>query len=163
MLRITPSSFFMLFNSGSQEDLLDMSSIPIGTLCPKFVDPIPLAMFPDVRRGCLLWQRSEGSLWDLGVAVLPAARVLALSAGCASKKVSFPTAADRLLRGCLPLGVFIVDLVASCFVGDVREEVVRLVTPPKLRDEQFPETGLAPDDFAGFAVRHYLKIEIRAR
>ncbi len=34
MLRITPASFFMLFNFGQQADLLDLTSIPIGTLCP---------------------------------------------------------------------------------------------------------------------------------
>lgn len=162
MLRITPASFFMLFNSGSQEDLLDMTSIPIGTLCPVDEGETPPEERRTIGRNCPYWGRSSGGLWDLGVAVLPAARVLALSAGCTSKGLSFPQAADRVLRGCLPLGVFMVDLFASCFVGDVREEVVRLVTPPALRDEQPPVTGLRPD-FAGFAVRHYLTIEVTAR
>ncbi len=106
---------------------------------------------------------SEGSIWDLGVAVLPAARVLALSAGCGRKRLPFPIHATRILPGCLPLGVFMVDFFASCFVGDVREEVVRLVTPPYLREEQLPITGLHRPEFEGFAVRHYLKVEISAQ
>lgn len=163
MLRITPASFFMLFNSGSQEDLLDMTSMPIGTLCPMDEGQIPPEKRRSIGRSCSYWGRSAGGLWDLGVAVLPAARVLALSAGSASKGRSFPNTADRVLPGCLPLGVFMVDLFASCFVGDVREEVVRLVTPPALRDEPLPVTGVVRPDFAGFAVRHYLKMEITAR
>ncbi|HFD86442.1 MAG TPA: hypothetical protein ENJ35_02070 [Gammaproteobacteria bacterium] len=140
-----------------------MTSIPVGTLCPMDDGQIPADKRRYIGHNCPYWARSAGSLWDLGVAVLPAARVLSLSAGCAAKGRAFPTGADRLLPGCLPLGVFMVDSFASCFVGDVREEVVRLVTPPTLREEQLPVTGLLRPDFAGFAVRHYLKVEISAR
>lgn len=163
MLRITPASFFLLFNSGQQHDLLNLTSIPIGMVCPVTDGFIPLDKRESIGTNCPAWMRSDGGLWDLGVAVLPAARVLSLSAGCEQHRRLFPIDAKRLLPGCLPLGVFMVDIFASCFVGDVREEVVRLVTPPELRDEQSPITGLPRAEFEGFAVRHYLKVEITAR
>ena len=58
---------------------------------------------------------------------------------------------------------FIIDLFALCFVGDPREEVVRLVTPPSLRDRLVGTGGLPADPFRGFAVRHFWKIEHSAR
>ena len=158
MLRITPASFFMLFNAGSQEELLNMTSIPMGTVCPRSASPIEAGKRGRIGSSCPYWEHSDGSIWDLGVAILPAARVLALSAGKRGK--TLPVNASRILKGCLPLGVFMVDLFASCFVGDAREEVVRLVTPANVRDEQLPITGLQRPDFEGFAVRHYLKVEI---
>ena len=140
-----------------------MTSISVGTVCPMNDGHIGLEKSSSIGRNCPIWAGSAGGMWDLGVAVLPAACVLAFSAGCASKGRSFPNDAQRLLSGCLPLRVFMVDVFASCFVGDVREELVRIVTPPALREEQLPVTGLLRPDFAGFVVRHYLKVEIAAR
>lgn len=97
----------------------------------------------------------------MGIAVLPAACVLSLSASAAAAGTRLTTDASRMLRGCIPFGVFTVDFFAFCFVGDPREEVVRLVTPPRLREEMFPVTGLpARTGFEGFAIRHYIDIEV---
>jgi hypothetical protein len=100
-------------------------------------------------------------MWDMGIAVLPAARVLSISAAAAISGNQMPIDAQRILRGCIPFGVFVVDFIAACFVGDMREEVVRLVTPSRLRDELFPRTGLVGStEFEGFAVRHIIDVEI---
>lgn len=164
MLGITPASFFLLFNHGQQSDLLNYSLLPLGILCPHDDGgPIPESKRERIGDACPYWQRSDGGLWDLGIAVLPATRVLASSVGSAASGKPFPVDAARILRGCLPLGVFIVDLFASCFVGDPREEVVRIVTPPRLRDSLVGTAGLPADPFRGFAVRHYLSIELAAR
>lgn len=65
------------------------------------------------------------------------------------------------LKGAIPLGVFMVDLVAACVVGDPREEVVRLATPPKLREAAVGTSGLpAADPYEGFAVRRYLTVTV---
>jgi hypothetical protein len=161
MLRVTPASFFMLFNSGSQRDLLNLTSIPVGTICPMDgSSSIATEKRARIGSSCPVWEASAGSIWDLGIAIIPAARVLALSAAAKSRGALFPTSVDIILRGGLPFGVFMVDLFASCFVGDVREEVVRIVTPPKLRDSMFPLTGLTDNEFDGFAIRNYIDIEI---
>jgi hypothetical protein len=159
MLRITPASFFMLFNFGSQEELLNYTSIPIGMMCPLDENaPISPEKRSAIGSNCPIWAKSAGSIWDLGIAMLPATRVLFLSAGSVIKNTVLPIQARKILRGALPLGVFMVDLFASCFVGDPRQEIVRLVTPPKLRNEYFPVTGLHRTDFRWFAVRHYIDV-----
>jgi hypothetical protein len=163
MLRITPASFFMLYNFGNQRALLDLSSIPVGTICP--VDssaPIDSVKRSKIGSSCPIWRDSRAGIWDMGIAMLPAARDLALSAGASIRQSNFPIDAATILRGCLPLGVFIVDLFASCYVGDVREEVVRLVTAPEQRDLNIQTTGLTTNEFQGFAVRHYIDIAISA-
>lgn len=161
MLRITPASFFMLFNYGEQRDLLDMSSIPAGTICPMDGgDFIPSSKRNRIGASCPVWHDSKGSIWDMGIAMLPASRVLAMSSTSASQKTNLPVDARTILRGCLPLGVFIADIVGSCLVGDVREEVVRIVTPPEQREQSFALTGLARTDFDDFAVRHYIDLAV---
>jgi hypothetical protein len=164
MLSITPASFFMLFNFGSQEELLNYTSIPVGMTCP--VDQ-GSAISPDKRSSigsnCPNWAKSNGSIWGAGITMLPATRVLFLSAKSKKEGAELPIQARKILRGSLPLGVFMVDLFASCFVGDPREDVVRLVTPPKLRDQYFPITGLQREAFRWFAVRHHIDISIESR
>lgn len=162
MLRLTPASFFVLFNFGSQIDLLDWASVPAGMLCPVDDRPfIPADKREQIGNACPHWARTEGSIWDLGISVLPASRVLSISAASRMASTPFPVEAPLILRGCLPLGMFIVDLLASCFVGDPREEVVRLVTAPRLRERFVSVTGLsAHPDFEGFAVRHYIDVTI---
>ena len=163
MLRITPASFFMLYNFGEQKTLLELSSIPVGTICPVENSALMDFARSNVGSSCPFWENSKGGIWDMGIAMLPAARVLALSAGATARKSKFPVDAATILRGCLPLGVFIVDLFASCYVGDVREEVVRLVTAPEQRELSLPTIGLATNDFQGFAVRHYIDIAISSQ
>ncbi len=48
--------------------------------------------------------------------------------------------------------------IGACFVGDVREEVVRIVTPPKLR--QPPTIPTALFAFDNYIVRHYINLTV---
>lgn len=161
MLRITPASFYMLFNYGEQRDLLNLSSIPAGTICPmEGGDFIPSSKRDRLGESCPVWADSKGSIWDMGIAMLPASRVLAMSSRAVSRKTKIPVDAKTILRGCLPLGVFIADIVGSCLVGDVREEVVRIVTPPEQREQAFALMGLNQTDFDDFAVRHYIDLVV---
>lgn len=161
MLRITPASFFMLFNYGEQSDLLNMSSIPVGTVCPiEGGDFISSPKRNRIGASCPVWKNSKGSIWDMGIAMLPASRVLAMSSRAASQRKNLPVDARTILRGCLPLGVFITDIVGSCLVGDVREEVVRIVTPPEQREQAFSLMGLTQTDPDNFAVRHYIDLVV---
>jgi hypothetical protein len=162
MLRVTPASFFMLYNFGDQQDLLAVAGIPTGMVCPgESGGPVPNPVRSQPGR-CVVWGGSSGTIWDMGIAVTPASRILALSASAAKRGVPMPIEADQILRGALPLGCFVTDLLASCFVGDVRAEVVRLVTPPAERDAAPASVGLPRDDFAGFAVRQYMDVTIAA-
>ena len=161
MLRITPASFYMLFNFGNQADLLNYASIPAGLVCP--IDggiTIPINKSTNIGSSCPVWSNSAGSIWDMGIAMLPATRILALSASASARKTNIPVDVTTILRGCLPLGVFVTDLLGACFVGDVREEVIRIVTPRVLRDQSFAVTGLTDTSFNGFGVRHYIDIVI---
>lgn len=160
MLRITPASFFMLFNFGEQRELLNLSSIPVGTVCPQDGEFIRSSKRIRIGDNCPLWAESIGSIWDMGIAMLPASRVLAMSSRAAMQKSKLPVDAKTILRGCLPLGVFMADMVGSCFVGDVREEVVRIVTPPEQREQAFALMGLTRTDFDDFAVRHYIDLVV---
>lgn len=158
MLRITPASFFMLFNSGPQSWLIDTSGVPAGTICPMD-GPIPHPKRGRLGSSCPYWANSHGGIWDMGIALIPASRVLALSAAASTAGAQFPIDAATVLQGALPFGVFMTDLLAGCFVGDVREAVVRLTTPPHRRRDA--ELGLGPDDpFRGFAIRRYLDINL---
>lgn len=160
MLRMTPASFYMLFNAGDQGTLLNYTSVPGGTLCPyDSFELIRSSKREEIGSNCPYWMRSSGSIWDLGVAILPASRVLALSAASQLSGSPIPVDASTILRGCLPFGVFMVDLFASCFVGDPRDSIVRLVTPPALRNN-YPAVGLTDSDFDDFAVRYYLDVSI---
>ncbi len=163
MLRITPASFFMLFNAGDQDHLLQYASVPDGMVCPVESDGrIPRNIRERGVHECSHWRDSAGSIWDMGVAIIPAARVLALSAKARiAGRSQIPVDAATILRGSLPLGVFVVDLFASCFVGDPRYDVVRLVTPPGKRIDNYPQIGLTLEDFDDFGVRDYIDIRIR--
>jgi hypothetical protein len=159
MLRITPASFFMLHNFGKQSDLLDWATVPTGTICPMneagLITPPKRA---NIGSSCPHWASSTGSIWDMGIAMLPAARVLALSTRAASRGVKLPHDVATILRGCLPLGVFVTDLLGACFVGDVREEVVRIVSPPKLRQPPTVPTALFALD--SYMVRHHIDLVV---
>jgi hypothetical protein len=158
MLRITPASFFMLYNFGAQADLLKMVQLPAGLICP--VDgAIPLGKNAGIPANCPFWADSEDGIWDLGIAIVPASRILALSAGSLQGGTPFPHDASTIMGCALPLGVFLVDLVASCFVGDVRKKVVRITTSPRKRAQLYQYTGLAPE-WDDFTIRHYIDISI---
>jgi hypothetical protein len=159
MLRITPASFFMLHNFGSQRDLLNWSSVPTSTLCPMDKEGT-IASLKRVRIAdqCPIWAVSTGGIWDMGISMLPATRVLALSTSAASRGAKLPHNVSIILRGCLPLGVFMADLLGACFVGDVREEVIRIVTPPKLR--QPPTIPTALFAFDNYMVRHHINLTV---
>lgn len=160
MLRITPASFFMLFNAGDQRTLVDYTLPPSGMLCPvEGFGPIPERFRNWRGRNCKYWAESDGSIWDMGICILPASHVLALSAAARISRTQIPVDGQTILRGCLPLGVFMVDLFASCFVGDPRDNVVRIVTAPELRSQN-PPMGLTDSDFDDFAVRHHINISI---
>jgi len=161
MLRVTPASFYLLYNCGSQSELIRMAMVPTGMLCPvKSFNGIPPAEAVELAAICPVWQQAAGTIWDLGVAALPASRVLAWSFAAKQRGLRMKTDAKTVLPGCLPLGVFIVDLFASCFVGDPRESVVRIVTPPAMRRPVEPEEGLESDEFDGFAVRYVMDVSI---
>jgi hypothetical protein len=159
MLRITPASFFMLHNFGKQEDLLNWSSVPIGTICPVEKSMmIPAPVLTNIGDQCSAWANSSGGIWDMGIAMLPATRVLALSTPASIRGAKIPYDVQTILRGCLPLGVFVADLLGACFVGDVREEVVRIVTPPNLRAPPIVPTALFAFDH--YAVRHHIDLVV---
>lgn len=122
MLKVSPASFFFLFNAGDPRDLLKMMG-------PGLTYPLwPLWDWADPG---LVWGTQY---FDPGVAVLPATRVLAMSKAAKESGVGFPTNASDLLPGSVPLGHFIASLFAPCFVGDVRTPVLQLATAPRLRD-----------------------------
>jgi len=161
MLRITPASFFMLHNFGTQQRLLNWASVPTGTICP--VDQsmtITTPMLTNIGDQCASWANSAGGIWDMGIAILPATRVLALSEKAQSQGAKLPHDAPTILRGCLPLGVFMTDLLGACFVGDVREEVIRMVTPPKLRQPPTAPSALFRLD--NYIVRRHISLNITA-
>lgn len=163
MLRVTPASFYLLYNGGTQEDLVDYCSVPVGMLCPPGGGrPIPDPKRRRLGTSCPFWSRSAGTVWDMGIAVLPASRLLSWSYTSQLSGRPVPIDAATVLRGCLPFGVFMVDLFASCFVGDPRESVVRIVTPPAIRDRAVPTLGLPDDEFEDFAVRNVLNITIES-
>ncbi len=112
MLRITPASFFMLHNFGSQRDLLNWASVPTGTVCPmKEEGVIASSKRVNIADQCPIWASSTGGIWDMGIAMLPATRVLALSTKAAGRGAKLPHDVSTILRGCLPLGVFVTDLL----------------------------------------------------
>lgn len=118
MLRITPASFFFLFNSGDRLELLGM----MRSAHPLF--------------GWRLEQRSWlQSYFDPGVTVLSAARVLAMAEGAKAERKRFPIGAAEVLAASVPLGEFIAGLFAPCLVGDVRQPLLQLATPPTRRGE----------------------------
>lgn len=134
MLEVTPASFFLLFNGGSEHELLELMAS--ATLLP-WDEPYLWFHHPRIHR----------DYFDPGVAVLPATRVLAMSEAAKASNGQMPVGARDVLAGSVPLGHFIAGLFAPCFVGDVRTPVLQLATPPSFRDEiggldaEVPELG----------------------
>lgn len=128
MLAVTPASFFLLFNG-----------VRLEIVASWIKTPACLYPFDEILSPWSLNWRFRNSIeqfrmWNPGVTVLPASRVYAESrvARIASKSLSVD--AEHWARASIPLGIFMADFFGSCFVGDVRESILRLVTPPKLRD-----------------------------
>jgi len=129
MLSVTPASFFLLFNGVPAETVARWIKPPAG-LYPFYREFGP---FPFPWRE--FWRYIElrdppFSLWNTGVMVLPASRVYAESRVCQHRGSLLPLEAEHWIAGSLPLGVFMADAFGSCFVGDVRDSVLRIVTPP---------------------------------
>ncbi|WP_325311353.1 hypothetical protein [Longimicrobium sp.] len=144
MLAITPASFFLLFNFGEQQSLADLA-------------------WGDFQRSAeWFWGRPwhdfeiGGAAFDLGVAIVPAARILGLSEGASMTNGKFPTEAATILAGASPLGVFMADLVCSCLVGDTRPMVRQLVTAPA----QHAINEGASGRFFDYHVNRYLHITV---
>lgn len=156
MLKLTPASFFLLFNSGDSRELLSLAGQPLIACCPAMCERLP----KDLPWPCDCLFQGNNSAFDMGIAVLPASRVYAASREAHEHGGKISTRIEDILPGSLPFGVFMVDLLASCFVGDVREDIVRLTTPPALRDAR--ATGLPNIDPRDFPIRHFLDIGIEA-
>jgi hypothetical protein len=142
MAAITPASFFLLFNSGSQRDLAQLA-------------------WGDAHRSAeWFWGRPwhdfemGTSAFDLGIAVIPAVKVVGLSQGSSS----FDSTADTILSGAVPFGIFMADLACSCLVGDTRSMVLRLVTAvPDRVSAEVEETGSSVFDYH---IRRYMHISV---
>lgn len=122
MLRVTPASFFLLYNYGDPADLVSLVFPPSGGRI--------LAYIPGGSGGF------RPSL-NCGMTMLPATQVSAV-ANALPPRTGFPAKAVDVLPGSLPMGYFMSQLFATCFVGDVRTSILRVVTPPRLRDRLFP-------------------------
>jgi len=134
ILKVSPASFFFLFNAGAPDDLLDMMrSMPL--VFPPWEPFYPHPIY-----------RHE-AYFDPGVTVLPAVRVRAMSKASKEAGVKLPIGARDVLAGSVPLGHFIATLFSPCFVGDVRKPIVQLAAPPTARgsvsglDAAVPELG----------------------
>lgn len=133
MLSVTPASFFLLFNGAPAETVARWIKPPAG-LYPFYREFGP---FPFPWRE--FWRYIELRdpplpRWNTGVMVLPASRVYAESRVCRQQGSLLPLDAEHWIAGSLLLGVFMADAFGSCFVGGVRASVLRIVTPPTLRD-----------------------------
>lgn len=157
MLSLTPASFFLLFNGLVGPDLPQWFTQPVqwNPFTSKFsiTGMSWLEFWSQAFKGDDPFQ-----MWNTGVAVLPASRVFAESRYQKTHNGLLPTDAKHWLPASLPFGVFMADLVGSCFVGDVREQVVRLVTPPKLRD--FANTGIPDFDPTRFPIRRLMDVRV---
>jgi len=146
MLSVTPASFFLLFNSGTQRELAELAW---GSLH---------------RSAEWFWGRpwhefeAGGSAFDLGIAVIPASRILGLSNGAGFlDQTRLPTDPSTILSGAVPFGIFMADMVCSCLVGDPRPMVVQLVTPPKDARAAADEVGAS---FFDFHIQRYMHIRL---
>ncbi|HEU4560641.1 MAG TPA: hypothetical protein VFS20_22505 [Longimicrobium sp.] len=144
MAEITPASFFLLFNSGSQRDLAK------------------LAWGDSQRSAEWFWGRPwhhfemGTAAFDLGIAVIPAAKVVGLSWGA----MSFDCTGRTILSGAVPFGIFMADLVCTCFVGDTRSMVLRLVTADRVRSPaEAEEPGTSVFDYQ---IRRYMHLSLVA-
>ncbi len=158
MLHITPASFFLLFNSGSQEELLKAAGAPLGSVCPFYCERLPKEQRTQWPCECITGNKTP--VFDMGIAVLPATRVYAASREAELRSGKISTRVADVLPGTLPFGIFMVDLLGSCFIGDIRDDVVQLVTPPKLRDPR--ATGLPTIPTRDFPIRYFLDMSVTA-
>lgn len=158
MLKMTPASFFLLFNG-----------LPIRTVGEWIKPPAvwwpyyeEFASFPYPWPGLWRWaelNEPNFGIWNTGIMVLPASRVFAESRVTKQQGGTLPTAARHWLRAALPFGVFMADMLGSCFVGDVRDDLITLVTPPNLRD--LTSTGVPDLEPTMVPVRRLMNIAIR--
>ena len=130
MLGVTPASFFLLFNGIPTVRALNWIRWPSAWWPLAHYGPFP--HFPS-RMSDAMATSPELALWNPGVLVLPATRVYAESRALKAEGKKLPVGARHWAQASIPLGVFMADMLGSCFVGDVREDVIRLVTPPSLR------------------------------
>jgi hypothetical protein len=154
MLTITPASMFMLYSFGRQEQLLELAGLSSNLVCPACRGRAP----SDLLIGNIRWEGLPA--WDMGISVIPASRILALSTYSKSlrKPKPMPIDAATILRGAVPLGVFMVDYLLSCFVGDPRFEVVSICTPPAKRAAAVGQITDSDPLFSRFSVRHFIDI-----
>jgi len=157
MLKITPASFFLLYNGVRAETIGRWIKPPA---CLSFVDE-RLGPFPFMFRE--FWQydpliEPPYSLWNTGVTVLPAARVYAESRVSRRESKALSVDAQHWARASIPIGIFMADMFGSCFVGDVRSSVLRLVTPPKLRDLNL--TGIEDEESSLLPVRRLMNVRV---
>ncbi len=147
MLSVTPASFFLLFNGIPARNLRQW----IGTAA-AFYPLDQLFPWPDLNR-------ATRAIWDPGIMVLPASRVLAESRVCRQNKTRLPIDAVHWISGSIPLGIFMADVFGSCFVGDVRESVLHIVTPPRLRNLAID--GVPDFDPSLFTVKQLMDVTVQ--
>lgn len=159
MMEITPASFFMLYNYLPQVDLIRLAGVPSLLICPYGYGSGHVHG-PEVVESDV-WAQ-VGPLWDLGIAMLPASRVRALSRAAQGMARPFPVDANKILPGAWPLGVFIADILGGCLVGDTRD-TVRSIANPRL--SRPPPAGVhspaAPPPQLG--VRHVINFSVTHR
>lgn len=160
MLSVTPASFFLLFNG-----------VPATTVA-RWIKP-PAGLYPFYREfrsfripWRAFWRYIDAriptlALWNTGIMVLPASRVYAESRVCQKNGSLIPLEAEHWIAGSLPLGVFMADALGSCFVGDVRENVLRIVTPPKLRNQTLD--GVAEFESSMLPIKRLMNVTVRDR
>lgn len=155
MLGLTPASFFLLFN-GVPTETAGRWMKPPAALYPLYREFGPfLPPWPDWP---YLPIRDRFSLWNTGVMVLPATRVYAESRVCRENGDVLLIESPHWIAGSLPIGVFMADMLGSCFVGDTREAVLRIVTPPTLRDLAIE----GPADASMLPIKRLMDINVRA-
>jgi hypothetical protein len=158
MLRITPASFFLLFNGLPIRTAGEWIKPP-ASWWPYYEEFAPFPYpWPGIWRWAELNEPAFG-LWNTGIMVLPASRVYAESRVAENREETFTTDARHWIRASLPLGLFMVDMLGSCFVGDVRDDIVQLVTPPKARD--LTNTGVPDFDPTMLPVRRLMHLTVR--
>lgn len=160
MLKVTPASFFLLFNGVRAETVGEWMKPP-SALFPFYEEFRP---FPFAWRDFWRFIRHMDppyALWNTGVTVLPASRVYAESRIARREAKALPIDAQHWARASVPLGLFMADLFGSCFVGDVRTSVLRLVTPPALRD--LGATGVDDEDASLLPVRRLMNVRVAQR
>lgn len=154
MLNMTPASFFMIFSSEPCRKVLDWNRIPFWS----WLQWDELRVRPPSRfakRGDRDFLAAFAAMMSTGVMILPAARVYGEARG-RGKGRKGSRSAEYWLSDAVPLGVFMASALGACFVGDVREDILRIVTPPKLRKVYENE-----DDASMFSVQRIMDIFVR--